>query len=254
MDPTRPDRILEEWDAVSGRAHRPAMSPRRSNVTSGRSGATLAGASLVVVALVVAVTLLGRPGGIGDIGGLAPTPTPTASATTEPSASPSATPSPSPSPSPTASPTPSPTPSPAPTVVPTGSCDPSKLAARITAWEGAAGHRIADVELTNAGAAKCKIATLDKPQLVDGHGSVLIDGVAPGSSSSLTLAPGEVVKTLVQDANYCGPDPAAPVSVAFVMNGGGRFVATPLSPTDATVPPCNGPGSPADIEMQPWAR
>ena len=108
--------------------------------------------------------------------------------------------------------------------------------------------------MTNAGAAKCKVATLDKPQLVDGHGSVLIDGVAPGSSSSLTLAPGDVVKTLVQDANYCGPDPAAPVSVAFVINGGGRFVATPLSPTDATVPPCNGPGSPADIEMQPWAR
>ena len=76
MEPTRADRILEEWDAVSERAHRPAMSPRRSNVTSGRSGATLAGASLVVVALVVAVTLLGRPGGIGDIGGLAPTPTP----------------------------------------------------------------------------------------------------------------------------------------------------------------------------------
>ena len=78
MEPTRADRILEEWDAVSERAHRPAMSPRRSNVTSGRSGATLAGASLVVVALVVAVALLGRPGGIGDIGGLAPTPTPTA--------------------------------------------------------------------------------------------------------------------------------------------------------------------------------
>ena len=95
---------------------------------------------------------------------------------------------------------------------------------------------------------------MDKPQLVDGHGSVLIDGVAPGSSSSLTVAPGDVLKTLVQDANYCGPDPAAPVSVAFVQASGGRFVATPLSPTDATVPPCNGPGSPADIEMQPWAR
>jgi hypothetical protein len=68
------------------------------------------------------------------------------------------------------------------------------------------------------------------------------------------MAPGDVVKTFVQDANYCGPDPVAPVSVAFVLKAGGRFVATPLSPTDATVPPCNGAGSPADIEMQPWAR
>ena len=46
-----------------------------------------------------------------------------------------------------------------------------------------------------------------------------------------------------------------PVSVAFVLTGGGRIVATPFSPTDATLPPCNGaPGSAGDIEMQPWAR
>ena len=34
----------------------------------------------------------------------------------------------------------------------------------------------------------------------------------------------------------------------------GRFQATPVSPTDATVPPCNGdPGSAGSIDMQPWA-
>jgi hypothetical protein len=123
------------------------------------------------------------------------------------------------------------------------------------AWEGAAGHRTADLELTNAGTVTCRLATMARPQLVDGHGSVLIDGTDPGPSKTLTLAPGDVVKTFAQDANYCGPDPVPPVSVAFVLNGGGRFVATPLSPTDATVPPCNGaPGSKGDIEMQPWAR
>jgi hypothetical protein len=31
-------------------------------------------------------------------------------------------------------------------------------------------------------------------------------------------------------------------------------VASPFSPTDATVPPCNGPGSPASIAMHPWAH
>jgi hypothetical protein len=136
-----------------------------------------------------------------------------------------------------------------------GPCDPGSLAARITAWEGAAGHRIADMELTNAGTSTCRLATMARPQLVDGRGSVLIDGTDPGPSKTLTLAPGDVVTTFVQDANYCGPDPVPPVSVAFVLDKGGRFVATPLSPTDATVPPCNGaPGSKGDIEMQPWAR
>ncbi len=249
MEPTRVDRILEEWAAVTDRARRPATSPRRMQVSGGRSGATLAGASLVVVALVIAVALLGRGGSNPDIGGLVATPTPSTTAT--PTPSPSATPSPTPSP--TASPTPSPTPS--PTIVPTiGPCNPGSLAARITAWEGAAGSRIADVELTNAGTVTCTLATLAKPQLVDGHGSVLIEGTDPGPSARLTVAPGDLLKTLVQDANYCGPDPVAPVTVAFVLDGGGRFVATPVSPTDATVPPCNGAGSAADIAMQPWAR
>jgi hypothetical protein len=254
MEPSRVDRILEEWAAVTGRAHRPATSPRRSGVTAGRAGATLAGLGLVVAALVIAVAVMGRIGPNGGIGAIgSPTPTLVATPLTTASPTPAATPAATATASPVPTPTPSPTPtaSPAPTI---GPCDASSLAARITAWEGAAGHRIADVELTNAGTVSCRLATLAKPQLVDGHGSVLIDGTVPGSSKTLELAPGDVVKTFVQDANYCGPDPVVPVSVAFVMSTGGRFVATPLSPTDATVPPCNGAGSAADIEMQPWAR
>ena len=170
-----------------------------------------------------------------------------------------ASPSPSPSteppatPIPTVSPTPSPTP--APTAVPTpGPCDPADLAARITLWEGAAGHRIAHVELTNAGATSCTLRAMDKPQLVDGKGSVLIDGSSPATSKLLTVAPGDVLQTLVDADNYCGPDPVPPVSIAFVQGGGGRFVATPFSPTDATVPPCNGAaGSAGNIAMHDWA-
>jgi hypothetical protein len=128
------------------------------------------------------------------------------------------------------------------------------LAARITLWEGAAGSRIAHLELTNAGAQTCTLRAMDKPQLVDGKGAVLIDGSTPTSKALVTVAPGDVLKTLVEDSNYCGPDPMPPVSVAFVQSGGGRIVATPFSPTDATVPPCNGPGSPASIDMHPWAH
>jgi hypothetical protein len=198
-----------------------------------------------VGAAVLFVVLRPTPGGIGDPA--SPSPAPVASAT--PGASPASPPSP------TATPVPTPAPTPKPTAAhTTGPCDPAHLAARITLWEGAAGHRIAHVELTNVSSSACTVRTMAKPQLVDGRGSVLIDGTAPGASKSLTVAPGGILKTLVQDGNYCGPAPVAPVSVAFVVSGGGRILATPLSPTDATVPPCLGPaGSKGTIEMQPWA-
>jgi len=252
MDPSRPDRILHEWDEVADGARRPATPPRRAGVRGVASGPSIAGAGVLLAAVLIAVVWLGRPGSNDGIGAIT-SPLPTATETPIATASPSASPTASPAATPTAIPTPTPTA--APTVAPTpGPCDPSMLAARITLWEGAAGSRIAHLELTNAGTQTCTLRAMDKPQLVDGKGAVLIDGSTPTSKALVTVAPGDVLKTLVEDSNYCGPDPMPPVSVAFVQSGGGRIVATPFSPTDATVPPCNGPGSPASIDMHPWAH
>jgi len=121
-------------------------------------------------------------------------------------------------------------------------------------WEGAAGSRIADIEVTNSGRDTCTLAKLERPQLIDGAGRVLIDGTAPTSGGAIELAPGGRATTLVEASNYCGAAPVPPVQVAFVLRDGKRFIAAPPTPTDATVPPCNGPGQPAVIGMQPWAR
>ena len=223
MDPSRVDRILEDWAAVAGEARRPAA-PRRVAVRSGLSSGTLVGASLVVAAVAIAALWLGGRGPFGSVGG---------------------DPSPSPNPTPVVSPTPLPT---------MGPCDPENLVARITLWEGAAGHRIADVEVRNAGSGPCTLMTMARPQLVDGRGTILIDGLSPTTTDVLTVAPGDVLTTLVQDGNYCGSEPVAPVTVAFDLGDGSRIVAAPFSPTDATVPPCLGPGTAGTIEMQPWTR
>jgi hypothetical protein len=228
METSRVDRILEDWAAVAAQAQPPAVPPRRIVVRSGLSSGMLTGTTLVVATLLVAAVLFGRlapdpGGGVGS----------------DPSASP------------TALATPEPTPTPVPTL---GPCAPTDLQGRITLWEGAAGHRIAHVSLRNAGAADCTVQAMAKPQLVDGRESVLIDGASPPPAAVLTLAPNDLVTTLVQTGNYCGPTPASPVTVAFVLDGGGRVVATPFSPTDVTLPPCLGPaGSAGTIEMQPWA-
>jgi hypothetical protein len=134
-----------------------------------------------------------------------------------------------------------------------GPCDADLLNARITTWEGAAGSRIASVKLTNAGPTSCLIDTLDRPQLVGGDGSVRIDGKDPTTTDHLTLAPRAVVTTLVEASNDCKPAPVPPISVAFVQADGQRIVARPLNATDTTDPPCNGAGSPATIDMHPWA-
>lgn len=202
------------------------------------------GTAAVLVALGPGSTGVGSPGGSPSPAAVVATLAPSLSAAATPAATPATTPAV----------TPAVTPEPTPTATPVAPCDPAHLAARITLWEGAAGQRIAHLELTNASTSPCTVPSVERPQLVDGHGAVLIDGAAPASPDPvLTMAPGGVLKTLAQDGNYCGPAPAAPISIAFVLASGGRFVATPFSPTDVTVPPCNGPGLPADISMQPWA-
>jgi hypothetical protein len=226
MEPSRADRILKDWDVAASAAQRPATPPRPVVVRSGLPSISLMGAGLAVIALLIAVAWLGRPGPDDGVGSL-----------------------PSTSPSPIA--TTAPTPSPIPTI---GPCDPAALAAEITLWEGAAGHRIADVTLTNSGSTPCTMQAVSRPQLIDGRGVILIDGATPPASEVLTVDAGGALNTLVDTSDYCGPAPTAPVTVAFVIGGSGRIVATPFSPTDATVPPClSQSGSAGEIQMQPWA-
>jgi hypothetical protein len=236
MDPSRSDRILHDWDEVAGEARRPVAPPRRVVVRGGLSATSLAGAVVIVAALLIAVAWFGRPVSDDPTGGI---------------------PLPPPSGSPTAEPTPGPTPSQGPFATPgIASCVPADLAARTTMWEGAAGNRIAHVELTNTGSRSCTLQTMNRPQLVDAQGSVLIDGSESPTSADITFVPGGVVTTLVQAGNYCGPAPVLPLSVAFVLSEG-RMVATPPSPpppSDLALPPCLGaPDSPGAIEMHPWA-
>ncbi len=234
MKPSRVDRILEQWSSAAGAARRPADAPRPIAVRSGFPVATLSGAALVIVAVAVAGILLGRPGP-NPIAGSEPSTSSSADASVD--ARPSAS---------------------VPVVGPgrpsaVVACDPADVAVRITAWDGAAGSRIAHVTLVNQGASECSLDAMARPQLVDGRGDVLIDGREPTDRATLPLAPGATVQTLVEVSNLCGATPAPPISVAFVLADGRRVLADPASPTDATVPPCNGTAAPAVIDMHPWA-
>jgi hypothetical protein len=94
------------------------------------------------------------------------------------------------------------------------------------------------------------------PSNIGTNGTVLINGTVPPVSDLMSLAPGAVVKTQVQDDNYCRQVPIeSAITVAFLFPIEALYiVAAPVTPIDSTgLPPCFGnPGSAGSIEMQPW--
>ena len=182
-------------------------------------------------------------------------------ATPAPTASPSPSPATRPSPAPT--PTPAPVPTPTATPKPTPGCLASGLAAKVTGWEGAAGHQIASVTLTNEGPDTCGVLGTPEVELLDAKGGILIDSqtdgpdglphVAPGART-LLLRHGASATTLVDADNYCGAAPKLPTTVAFVLpQDAGRLVAAPGPGGD--VPPClRAPGSLGSIAMNGWVK
>lgn len=221
---------------------RPAEAPRRRRT----GGGFLALAPLLAAAVVVAVGVVWLGGREAGVGGSSPSPAASPSAMTA-EASPSATPLPTVGPSNPA--TQPPSPSPAPSQV----ADRCTLAARITAAEGAAGSRIYSIELRNTGQVACTIAPTATARLVDGTGRVLAQYENPPTDATIQLAPGAIATTDSSVSNVCGAPPAPPVTIQLDFGDLGTVTAQPLDPTDATVPPCNGPTQPSEMSIHPWS-
>ncbi len=237
MDRSPVERILDDWDQVANRAAAPPVAPRRGGTSVGF--ATFGLVPLLAAALAVAVGVAwigGRIGGSsGNPGGSGSLPVSTGSADSSPATT---------------------APAIGPSILPSAqtACAADALQARVTGWEGAAGNRIATVDVTLDGGTACTTQRVWRPEFVDGSGTIRIEGGIPTASGTIEIAPGVTLTTLVQLGNDCLPPPTAPVSIAFILDDGTRLVATPLSADDVTTPPCNGPGQAAAISMHPWSR
>src|SRR4051794_41966808 len=96
MDPSRPDRILNDWAEVAQAVRRPAAPPRRVGVRVA-SGTGIAGAGVLLAAVLLVAGWIGRPGpdgGGGAVGLPGPRGTPTAAVTAAPGSSPTPRPGP----------------------------------------------------------------------------------------------------------------------------------------------------------------
>lgn len=140
-------------------------------------------------------------------------------------------------------------------------CASTDLEGGIVGWEGAAGSRIATVNLRNAGERPCRLADYELA-LVDaaGRGTALIIG--PVLHPDVVLPAGDGVHTSIEVSNYCGAAaPQEPVSIRLdaAADGAADVVLRPApdpllgQESISGVPPCNGPaGSAGVISQQPW--
>jgi len=142
-----------------------------------------------------------------------------------------------------------------PTSVPgsVDACAAADLSAEITAWEGAAGHRIATVKVRNTGSSACALPKLLRPVLVEQAGNALIVGTPPQAAGAITVAASTSATTLVDMTNYCGVAPSSPLGIRLYLPSDTSVEAYPAAGVSLPIdpPPCNGPSQAASIEMQP---
>lgn len=258
-----PDDLRRRVAAVSAThpvASGPSRPARRHPVPFLIGGLAALAIVLVAVAAIAAWWSTSEPGFGGP-----PSPSPSVEPSVEPSGAPSQSPAPAPSTAPPSAVGSSPSPT-SPSSTSVSACRAGDVSARILGWQGAAGSRIADVEVTNTAARPCLVRGTPGLQLLDAAGRVLIDSATAGPSgrpratstdAELGLAPGGRLRTQVRTSNYCGPTPLPPIDIAFTLpSGGGRFVAVPgpgVSSTDAG-PPCLGGATAGQITMNGWQR
>lgn len=135
-------------------------------------------------------------------------------------------------------------------------CTANDLSGLIMSWEGAAGHRIATIQISNDGSTACQLPLLLRPALIDGDGHALIVGQLPPEPASITVPARATASSMVDMANYCGAAPTPSdqaLKLRMYLPDESSIELLPVNslPLPADPPPCNGRNAPATIEMHP---
>jgi hypothetical protein len=130
-------------------------------------------------------------------------------------------------------------------------CEAVDLDATITRWEGAAGSRIAWLDVTNHGDRECLLGAPTSAKLLysGAQAAVATTGSQP-IGTNVQLGADQTERLMVRVANWCTAAPAKRVSLDLTLSTGAAFVAEPASGVTFDPPPCNGPGQPATMDIQ----
>jgi hypothetical protein len=141
----------------------------------------------------------------------------------------------------------SPTPSAAASPPSAAACRAGDFAWSSDAWGGAAGSRGTTILARGVTSLQpCVIRGEATLTLRDANGTQLLTGHAAASNASVSA--GKLFEMGVTWNNWCGAEPAQPISLTLVLPGDSLPVpVVPPGGSQILVPPCNGPGQPASL-------
>ena len=119
------------------------------------------------------------------------------------------------------------------------------------AWGGAAGSRGSDITLENHGPAACLLPAGPTIALLDQGGTVLLTTPARAGSGPSLAPNGQIGFSLVL-GNWCDQSVALPLHFRLALAGDAVDIGSLLISTTDELPPCNGPGQPADLSTTDW--
>jgi hypothetical protein len=132
-----------------------------------------------------------------------------------------------------------------------GTCPVTDIVASAGGWEAAAGSRGAEVTVENRGSAACTLPKGPLVAILDRTANILLASPASGTGTGPTLEPSGKTGFTILFSNWCDMSVAPPLTVVLRV-GSGAVEITGLSLTATDLPPCNGPGQPANLTTTTW--
>lgn len=143
-------------------------------------------------------------------------------------------------------------PAPASSAAGLSQCTADALAVSGGPWGAAAGSRGADIVLANQGDVACTLTAMAQVAIVDNTSAPIVQS-DPSTDGGPTLQPGDTASFTVLLGNWCDESAALPLHVVLrTADAGVQVPGLDLEAPD--LPPCNGPGQPPVLSVQPWAE
>jgi hypothetical protein len=119
-------------------------------------------------------------------------------------------------------------------------------------WGGAAGSRGADVVIAYDGTTSCLLPPRPVVAMFDVTGAAVVQTRPIVATDEPALSPGRSWAFSVLFSNWCDRAVRLPVHPVVVLGSGTLDISGLSMAKNDDLPPCNGPGKPAELSATDW--